>query len=152
MLHLRSGDLWAGICVAGLGAVGLVAALDIFVPTGLNDFLGPRVFPITISLMLIVLGAALAIRSAARRQSEEADFGRRGTLLLLVVAVTVYVLLFGALGFLLATALFLAALFVYLGERKIWVAVVVAAVIATAVTVGFASGLNVALPRGPFGF
>lgn len=149
--HLRSADLWAGLCVAALGAVGLVAALDIFLPTGLNDALGPRTFPIVISTMLMALGATLTVRSLVRQRTAPPDFGALPTLLVLSVAVAVYLGLFGVLGFMLATVLFLAVVFVYLGERRIWLALVVAVALAVAITVGFTSGLNVALPRGPFG-
>ena len=150
--HLKSADLWAGLCVAVLGVVGLVAGLRIFVPAGLNDSLGPRAFPVTISILLIVLGAILAVRSIVRRLTEPPDVGALRMLLVLSLAVVGYLLVFGILGFLLSTVLLLAALFVYLGERRVWLAVTVAVALAVLITVGFTSGLNVALPRGIFGF
>lgn len=150
--RLRSADLWAGLCVTALGVVALVASFDIFVPTGLNDSLGPRTFPIVISLLVMALGVVLSLRSLVRNGSTAADLGTRSTLVVMSVALAGYLALFGVLGFLLATVVFLTALFLYLGERRLWFAVVAAALISVAVSAAFTMGLNVALPRGLLGF
>jgi putative tricarboxylic transport membrane protein len=68
------------------------------------------------------------------------------------VALAGYLALFNVVGFILATAVFLTALFLFLGERRIWVAGVAAVAIAIATMAVFSSALNVNLPRGPFGF
>jgi hypothetical protein len=150
--RLRGADLWAGLCVAAVGVVGLVASFDIFVPTGLNDYLGPRAFPITISSVLIVFGVTLAVRSLVRSSPASADLGSLSTLAVMCGAVAGYLLVFNALGYTLATTLLLAALFVYLGERRIWLACGAALLLAVATMYLFATGLNVNLPSGPLGF
>ena len=147
-----SADLWAGACITGLGVVGLVAALDIFVPTGSADILGPRTFPITISALLVILGATLSIRALLRSEPVLPDIGRASTLLVMSAALAGYLVLFGLLGFLLSTVVFLAGLFFYLGERKIWIGLLAAVVLAVAIDAAFSIGLNVALPRGLLGF
>ncbi|MPZ97211.1 MAG: hypothetical protein GEU96_20425 [Propionibacteriales bacterium] len=150
MTRRRSGDLWAGLAVAVIGGVGLWASFDIFVPTGLNDFLGPRAFPITVSSALVVLGLILSVR--AQRSSAPPDFGSVRVLSVVGVAVVGYLAVFELVGFFLATTAFLAAMFVYLGEARLWLAGSLAVVLALAVTLGFSQGLNVALPTSPLGF
>ena len=146
-----TGDFWAGALVSLVGVVGLVGALDIFVPTGLNDHLGPRLFPFTISVLVIALGLALAARALVRGSTTPADTGSLRALALLVGLSTAYLLLFVGIGFFLATAAFLAATFWYLGERRLWVTLGAAAVVALLVTLAFTRLLNVALPIGPLG-
>jgi putative tricarboxylic transport membrane protein len=144
-------DFWAGAVVALVGAVGLVGALSIFVPTGLNDYLGPRLFPISISLLVIGMGLALAARTLVVGSTTRPDTGSLRALAILVSLSTVYLVLFIAIGFFLATACFLTATFWYLGERRLWLAMGAAAVVATLVTLTFTRLLNVALPIGPLG-
>lgn len=146
-----TGDFWAGAVVVLVGAVGLVGALDIFVPTGLNDHLGPRLFPISISLLVIAMGLALAARSLLVGATTRPDTGSLRALAILVGLSTVYLALFVAVGFFLGTACFLAATFWYLGERRPWLTLGAAAVVATVVTLAFTRLLNVALPVGPLG-
>jgi putative tricarboxylic transport membrane protein len=150
--RLKAADIWAGLCVVTLGVVGLVAAFDIFVPRGFNDFLGPRAFPISISALLVVLGLTLSGRSVTRSENTPPDVGSRTTLLVMSVALAGYLMLFNVLGFTLATVIFLTALFMFLGERRAWVAGVAAVAVALATMAVFSSALNVNLPRGPFGF
>lgn len=149
---LRSGDLWTGVLVAAVGAVGLKAAFDIFQPTGFNSVLGPRAFPIAVSTLLVALGALLALRAVVRRQVTHLDLGSPSALLVVSAALAGYLTVFRLLGFVVATVLFLTLLFVYLGERKIWVAVTAGVVLSAVVAAAFSLGLNVALPRGLFGF
>ena len=147
----RTAEFWAGVLVALVGGAGLVGALKIFVPMGLNDYLGPRLIPITVSALVIVLGLALMLRTLLRGPTFTTDPGSLRTLAVLLAITAVYLLLFGLLGFLLATVCFLAATFVYLGESRLWVALLAAAVVATLVTLAFTHALNVALPVGPLG-
>lgn len=132
----------------------MVASLNIFVPggSGLADFLGPRAFPMAVSVALMTLGAVLVARSILRPRPSTENFGAVPTLLVLVGAIAGYVALTPVVGFTLSTFLLLAGLFLHLGERRIWLAVLVAAVMSMLITIGFRDGLNVALPVGPFGF
>jgi putative tricarboxylic transport membrane protein len=149
---LRSGDLWAGVAVVAAGAVGLVASFDIFQPVGFNSVLGPRAFPIAMSGLLLALGVTLCVRVLLRRQVTHPDIGSRGTLAVMSAAILGYLAIFETLGFTVATALFLTGLFAFLGERRIWVALLAGVALAVAIEVAFTYGLDVALPRGIFGF
>ena len=149
---LRSADLWSGLVVVGVGVLGLVGGLAIFVPRGLSDYLGPRTFPLGISVALLVLGALLLVRAVRHGDDYVLDRGSLTTLGVVSGSIVAYLAVFELLGFLVATALLLAFLFHYLGEKRIWLAVLAAAVGSTLVTLLFTLGLNVALPVGPLGF
>jgi putative tricarboxylic transport membrane protein len=145
-------DVWAGLCVSGLGIVGLIGAQDIFIPRGLTDFLGPRTFPLAVSGALVLLGGALVGRALLRRRQATSENSLRlSALLVLVGSIGAFIALMEPLGFLLSAFGLLAGLFFYLGERRVWLAAGVAAAVAAAITYGFSAGLNVALPQGPFG-
>lgn len=152
--RVRSADIWAGLCVLILGLAAMVASLDIFVPngSGLTDYLGPRAFPLAVSVALMTLGAVLIGRSVLHPRRSTESLGAIPTLLVMLGAMAAYLALTPVLGFTLSTALLLAGLFLHLGERRVWLAVLVAAGMSGLLTLGFRDGLNVALPIGLFGF
>lgn len=77
----------------------------------------------------------------------------RGRVRLLVTALgtTAYAAALPDLGFPLASALFVAGLSWYLGERRVTVAVLWGGLFAAALWAGFVRGLGVPLPLGPLG-
>ena len=151
--RLRSGDLWAGLAVVLLGALTLYGAFNIRSPGLLGgDLLGPRAFPLALGFLLLVLGGALTVRDVTFLRGEPADFGSLRTLAVATLAGVGFVLLLPRLGFVATAVLFLFGLFTYLGERRLWLSAVVAIFISVAIYVGFREGLNVNLPRSPFGF
>jgi putative tricarboxylic transport membrane protein len=137
--------------VAALAAIAAIAALDIFIPRSISGFVGPQAFPLVVAGGLAILGVVLVTRTVIRPRHSTESIGSRRDALVLVAAVAAYLVLFQSLGFLLSTFLLLAGMFYHLGERKIWVTVVVAAGLSLAVTLAFRVGLNVNLPVGPFG-
>lgn len=149
--RLHSADLWAGIGTIVVAMIAALAATNIFIPRSLSGFLGPQVFPLFVASGLVVLGAVLVVRTIIRPRPSSENAGSKQDLLVLVAAIAVYLVLFQVLGFLLSTFLILAVLFYYLGERKIWVTVLVAAVLSEGVMLAFHEGLKVNLPVGPFG-
>lgn len=149
--RLHSADLWVGVGVIAVAVIAAIAALDIFIPRSLSGFLGPQVFPLFLAGGLAVLGAVLVARTVIRPRHTSENVGSKQDLLVLIGAIAVYLVLFQVLGFVLSTFLLLAPMFYYLGERKIWVTVIVAAGLSVAVMLAFREGLNVNLPIGPFG-
>jgi putative tricarboxylic transport membrane protein len=148
---LHSADLWTGLAVTAVGAVGLVGSLTISAPRGLSGLLGPRVYPLTVSVLLILLGVVLVVRAALAAAPVHADFGRHSTILVVIAVLVGFALLFQVLGFLLSAFLMLAVLYRFLGERRLWLVLLVAAGTAAAIYLGFRDGLGVDLPTTPFG-
>jgi putative tricarboxylic transport membrane protein len=139
-----------GMTLLGLAAIALATRFREGTATGGP---GTRFLPVLVAVVVIVLGAALALRpSAARDASEplEPDGARRAIWTL--GTVLAYVLAFGRLGFVLATVPFLAVLLLAYGEQR-WPVVLAVALGATGVTYTlFAVWLGVPLPPGPFGW
>ena len=138
----------------GLALVGLVA---IYLASGFREGTatggpGARFLPILLAVIVIVLGAVLALRPPASEGPAEplAPDGSRRAMWTLG-AILGYVLAFERLGFLLATVPFLAILLLVYGERR-WPVVLAVALGATGATYAlFAMWLGVPLPPGPLG-
>lgn len=148
---LRTADFWTGLGLVGLGAIWANEALAIYAPPFFSDLLGPRAFPVGLSVSIATLGAVILVRSVARG-AERADVGELRVLGTVAASIIAYALLFRVIGFIVATFLFLAFIFTYLGERRYWLTVGIALAITAALYLGFGLGLHVNLPRGPFGF
>lgn len=95
-------DRILGIALLGLAAFIAVQAMQLHVPFS-YDPLGPKAFPLGLSILLAVLSLVLVIRPGANAEWP------RGVLLLKILAVLgallVYALLFTRLGYLPATTL-----------------------------------------------
>jgi putative tricarboxylic transport membrane protein len=138
-----------GMALLGLAALALASRLREGTATGGP---GTRFLPVLVAVIVVVLGAALALRSSASEgATEPIEPGGARRAIWTLGAVLAYVLAFGRLGFVLATAPFLAVLLLAYGERR-WPVVLAVALGATGVTYAlFAVWLGVPLPPGPLG-
>jgi hypothetical protein len=139
------GERVMGAATALLGVVAVVGALRL--PEALVDEgPGTRFLPILLGLVITILGAAVALRPGADARATDAEPGRWRRLLVTVLGIVLYVVTFERLGFLVVSALFLAALLVAYGERR-WPVVGAVAAGATVLTyLVFAVWLKVPLP------
>jgi hypothetical protein len=138
-----------GLTLVGLVAIFLASRFREGTATGGP---GTRFLPILLAVIVIVLGAVLAFRPTASEGAGEplAPGGARRAMWTLA-AILAYVLAFGRLGFLLATAPFLAILLLVYGERR-WLVVLAVALGATGAAYAlFAVWLGVPLPPGLLG-
>jgi putative tricarboxylic transport membrane protein len=146
-----------GSRAVGLG-LALVGAAAIYLASGFREGTahggpGTRFLPILLGVIVIVLGAVLALQRSPSDQPVEAPApgGERRAIWTLGVIVA-YVLAYGRLGFLLATVPFLAILLLVYGERR-WPVILAVAAGATGVSYAlFAVWLGVPLPSGPLGW
>ncbi|HEX2501240.1 MAG TPA: tripartite tricarboxylate transporter TctB family protein [Methylomirabilota bacterium] len=138
-----------GLALLGLVAIALASGFREGTATGGP---GTRFLPVLVGVIVIVLGAAIALRPSASPNAAtplEPGGSRRGIWTL--AAILGYVLLFERLGFVLASVPFLVVLLLEYGERR-WPVVLAVALGATGATYGlFAVWLGVPLPPGPFG-
>ena len=144
----------AGAAVALWGAFALWKAFEIRQPTAFRP-MGPRVFPVVISISLIVLGALLVIETlrgadpaveehvAAERES--ADHKQAAFVVALLLA---YAWTFERIGYVLATALFFPSVARVLGSRQPLRDAVVAVIIAVIAFKVFTDLLSIDLPAG----
>jgi putative tricarboxylic transport membrane protein len=152
---LRSEDILLGIGTIGVAIVVLFQAQNIFVPRFFSGVIGPDVFPFSAAYALAVVGGFLIVRTLRRPHDEiqktEQPLGApRRPLLILACLIGLYLLAFEVLGFVLSTFLFLALVFRFLGEQKIWKIALISAVTSGVVMLIFAELLNVNLPMGAF--
>ena len=112
----------------------------------------PFLFPTLISVFGLLLTASLVADALhERRTAEDGEKKEKSKknivgVLVLIAAALVYYLLVPVLHFIPTTALFLAGLFVYMGERTWWKVLLLSAVTTGLVYVIFGVALHVRLP------
>ena len=113
--------------------------------------------PLLAGLLLVPLALSQLVRpdrdgAGAPASSAEAGARPAGRVVWVFLILGLYVVALRPLGFGVATALFLAALFHYLGRYPLPVVLAAAGVAATVVTAVFRRALSLPLPVGPWGF
>ena len=151
--HLKNKCIQDGafLLLAGLalGAYCLIRQAD---PTVKRDLLlSPWLFPLLLAAFAVLLGLSLLAEGRRELRRENVtpappaphDLGRLAAVLLSGLA---YAALLPLLRFLPATALYLAAAMLLLGERRAWLIAVLALSVPPALYALFALALNVRLP------
>jgi hypothetical protein len=155
----RRADVAVAFCVVLLGVFVLVAAQDVR-PASIADPIGSRGAPHLVGAVLVLGGLALILRRAVRWRHERIVVPAEGMeddrgvppgsairALAIWTAAVVYVLVLPALGYLLATPIFLGAVLWLLAIRS-WMLVAVPLGFTIPVFLVFTLFLNVRLPTG----
>ena len=156
-LRARLGELvFAGLALA-LGVYTFIGALSIPTPVGVR--VGPTVFPIFVSVVLV--GASLAVlvgvllgHLGAPEEGEDIDLSHRTdwlTVAKIVVLVLVHMALIGVVGWALAAAVLFTGVAWALGTTRVWVAAIIGITLALTIQVVFGVLLGLSLPVGPVG-
>jgi putative tricarboxylic transport membrane protein len=154
MLSARAIEAALGCAIAAIGAFFALFAWRL--PTSHDPSApGPGFAPGGLGILLIALGAALAVSALAKAVPEgapaapsaEEALGRR-KIAIATALLAACVMLFEPLGFLLSTFLFLSAGFVFLGEVSWRVSAPAAAFAAMALWLFFTKLMGVGLPYG----
>ena len=133
-----------------LGAYSLISFRRSAVQTAW--ILSPWLFPMLLAVFAALLGAALlgGCRETAERRDEQRagkpDGRRARRVFITALMAAAYCALLPLIRFLPATALFLAAMMLFLGERRWWVIAAVAVAAPLVLYALFALGLGVRLP------
>ena len=144
-------DIGTGIVLCILSVVIYLYA-EQYSGRGVNKY-GPNFFPQALSLLLFLSSVALiiqALRGKALKSLEVVD--RSGFIratVTLVIAIG-YVFLMKVLGFYLSTVIFLFVVMTYLGQKKLWIRILVSILVASAVYGLFHYFLKIPLPEGIF--
>jgi putative tricarboxylic transport membrane protein len=144
----------AAVAVIVIAAVALWQSLIISEGGGYSS-VGPRFLPVTVSVMLLVLGVVFLLTVTLR---PDADLVRKvadehaatywQTPALLGLLLLVYAFGLGTAGYIVATAVFVPASSRILGSRALPRDVVVGVVLALVLYFGFTEALGVRLPAG----
>lgn len=145
-----------GLVVTLLGIAFLAYSVDQFraMSRKVNWIMSPYLFPMIVAGMAILLGIGIIVESRGKDEKQakaEAEGGRstlrRALDVVLVIAMAVlYEIALPYTGFIPATAVFLAVMVLFLGERRWYIFVPVAVLTPLILYAIFRLGLNVRLP------
>jgi len=148
----KSGDLWSGIALGGLGATIIVQAShwEYSSPEGP----GPGFFPIWYGIAMLALAALLVVSQlrATPGDAKAVDWKRIGRALSVWLALAVSVALFKILGFVLGFALLTYFIVAVMYRRPIRTAAIAAVASAAGFYLVFDWALGLSLPSGMLGF
>ena len=154
--NVANKHVWAGLL---LGAIGILFIL-VLIPHGVVEprkvkyaALSPSYYPRIVAIALFVLGVLVAIRGfIGRREGSGPDAMARPDAKVRIAAVFcvlgLYALLIGSVGFVLMSALVLAALTFLAGERRLWLIAANAVVLPFALYFFFVEIANIPIPAG----
>ena len=144
----------AGAAVALWGGFALWKAFDIRQPSAYRP-MGPRVFPVIISISLIVLGVLFiietlrgadeAVEKHVVAEHRTADHKQAAIIVCLLI---VYAWSFERIGYVVATAAFLPAVSRVLGSRSLLRDVIVGVILSVVAFTVFTELLSIDLPEG----
>ena len=145
---MRRADALCGLVMLAFGAAVAIEARRI--PDPGADVIGPAAFPFVLGLVIAACGAALSVMAVRDAGSAGETLPRARWLVLgaALALLLVYTHSLARIGFLVATALFIAVCLALLGERGL-VRLAVAGIVASlAIFVIFGMLLGVDLPKG----
>lgn len=149
------GELVFALLMLALGVFALIGVFSIHVPVGVT--VGPTVFPIFVSIILLASAAAVLIgvlrgQRAEVEEGEDIDPHARTdwfTLAKIVAALVAHLLLIDVIGWAPAAAVLFGIVAWALGARRWWLGFVVGIVLGVVVQVVFGGLLGLSLPWGP---
>ncbi len=134
-----------------VGIYGLV--FGIHLPLGKWNEPGPAVFPISLSVLLILSGVLWFIYGEGKEKKERIDWQELAPKLVvplkILVVTAAFILTMESLGFLLGSLLYLFVLLLWVSRYKVWTSILIAIVIGGGSWYFFGKILAVQLPRGP---
>jgi len=153
-----TGPRLIGVALLGIGVLALVATFDIPSARDGWSISGPRFAPLVASIALVLLSLAYLVRTVvapdvelARHAAAEARTTDRRTPAALLALLVGYAALLEALGYALATTIFVWLAAWLLGSRKPGRDAVVGLALGVVAGYAFSRWLNVKLPTGPWG-
>ena len=146
----RRPDRGALIIAAGLGIAAIVIAWQTAVMPGAAGYaqIGPTTFPYLIAAVLFLLAIWTAV-AAVKGDFPDREEQRFEPILWIVGGLAAQMLLLKLAGFSIATGLLFAATAKGFGRGPLWLTVPLGIVIALAIWLVFAKGLQLSLPAGP---
>lgn len=118
--------------------------------TSLKWNMSPYLFPTLISIFIGMLSISLAFEGIKEIKANKKNVPKANILwknvLFTIVASIIYFILMDIISFIPATILFLVSMLLYLGERRIWLIVLISVGVTTIIYVLFGVLLHVMLP------
>ncbi|HBW34857.1 tripartite tricarboxylate transporter TctB family protein [Desulfosporosinus sp. BICA1-9] len=156
-----SKNVMTGLFAVALGGIYLIATLNLRQQT-MGDPTGPKVFPLIVASLLILLGILLLVKEIRTpkelRSILSFQLTPEGKKVLIRIVVTsiagiIYGFLLDPLGYLISTAVFMLGLMFLVNTFARWKQNIMVSIGFSLVTyIGFATLLHLSLPRGIFSF
>ena len=143
----RSSAFWEGVVLLLISVYGIVMSLLSHRSFNVEWKLSPYLFPLIISIFLLVLSITLIAKNGEVKEKSEAK-GNWKNLVLFTFVSLISLLVFSFLGFIISTFLLLAAIMLILGERRWWFIVVLSVVSTAVIYLLFEKYLSEMLPKG----
>lgn len=150
-------NMISGIVALAVGAFYFASAMGLPAHTNMGDIMGPRIFPLVVSIACLLAGAALVLIETVKKEksgSEKAEFGFRKhkavwiDIALITVAGIVYGMVLETLGFTVATLLFMFVATMLINRGRVGQNILVS-VLFTLIAYGvFGFAFKLSLPRG----
>lgn len=139
-------DFFAGLMFVAFGLAAIFIGSSY--PLGTAARMGPGYFPRILGILLIVLGAVLAVRGL-RLRGEKIVFGAPKPVLIVLGAIVLFGLTVTKLGLVLSTVLLIVVSSAASSEFRIKEALISSAVLAAGAVAGFIYGLGLQFPVWP---
>ncbi|WP_254843150.1 tripartite tricarboxylate transporter TctB family protein, partial [Deinococcus marmoris] len=147
-------DLLVALAITALGIALFIGSNEI--PFGINAVVGPRVFPLIVSVGLTALGALMIVsvlRGDRAEPAAEEDTDMEAPVNLTAPGIILGGFLLGAAvltsaGFVIGTAIMYFSVAWAFGERRIGLMAFVALAVALVTYLAFTRGLDLSLPAG----
>jgi putative tricarboxylic transport membrane protein len=145
----RRPDPAALVIAACLGIAAIVIGWQTATMPGAASYarIGPTAFPYLIAAVLLVLAVWTAI-AAVRGEFPEREEQRIGPMLWIIGGLAAQMLLLKVAGFSIATGLLFAATARGFGRGPLWLTIPIGIIVAFAIWIIFAKGLQLSLPAG----
>jgi hypothetical protein len=139
-------DFWAGVLFIVFGLLAILIAREY--PLGTAARMGPGYFPRGLGILMIALGAILALR-ALRISGTRIHFGSPKPLLIVLGSVILFALAAPKLGLVVATILLILVSSIADAEYRWKESVIASVILAVFTIVAFSWGLKLQLPIWP---
>jgi putative tricarboxylic transport membrane protein len=148
-------DRAASLIFLVIGTYGLIFSVQL--PFGKLSEPGPGIYPLCLSILLLVSGMLWFIRGKAKRaikvRIDWHQFIRKLFLPIKIVGITgVFILALGRIGYLLASPLYLFVLFFWVSRYRLWTSVALATTFGVGSWYFFEKVLVTQLPKGLMSF
>ena len=112
---------------------------------------GPALFPLSLSILLSIMGILIFVSAKGKTKMDwRMDFRKMAKPLTIILLTLAFIIFLGRLGYLVTSLLYLFSLFFFVCRFRIFVAVILSGILAAASWYLFGNLLGIQLPPGPW--
>ena len=112
---------------------------------------GPALFPLSLSILLSIMGILIFVSGKGKTKMDwRMDFREMAKPLAIILLTLAFIIFMGRLGYLVTSFLYLFSLFFFVCRLRLFVAVILSGILAAASWYLFGNLLGIQLPMGPW--